>query len=242
MKIYNSPLLNIIDKPSPYFNQRPKYSNIDMIILHHTELNSDAEAIEVMLERKVSCHYLISKKGRIFRIVPEKYRAWHAGVSYWQGRENINNYSIGIELDNNGLEEFSASLMESLIALCKNIMSRYRITAKHVLGHSDIAPDRKNDPSKFFNWKKLAENNLIKFPADNIENDVTLINIELGSNNKLIFDLQLKLRQLGYNIPITGEVESFTLNIIKIFKQKFNANSPTILWTNKDNLILNSLV
>ncbi len=153
---------------SPNFEQRPLDIKIDTIIIHYTEMKDDISALERLCDKeaKVSAHYLINKQGIIFALVPENLRAWHAGVSCWKGRDKVNDFSIGIELDNNGNEEFAPPLMNSLITLCQELIKTHPINPFYILGHSDIAPARKADPGRYFNWKILAENNIGIYPND----------------------------------------------------------------------------
>ena len=152
--------LEIIDAPSPNFDARAL--PVTMIVLHYTGMES-AEAALARLrdpEAKVSAHYLIDEDGRIFRLVDGDKRAWHAGRSHWRGITDVNSASIGIELVNPGHEfgyrEFTDAQMGALIPLVAEIKERHAITRGNVVGHSDIAPARKQDPGELFNWHALA--------------------------------------------------------------------------------------
>ena len=155
--------IKIIQKKSPNFDKRPKGTKINSIILHYTGMKTFHEAYERLCDKnsKVSSHYLIGRDGRIINLVDEKYRAWHAGVSEWKGIDNLNNNSIGIELENPGHEfgyiPFSKKQMEALVFLCKELKSRYYIKADWVLGHSDISPGRKLDPGEKFDWESIRK-------------------------------------------------------------------------------------
>ena len=152
----------IINKiPSPNFDKRPKGHKIKSIIIHYTGMKNFQSALNRLCDNKskVSCHYLIGRDGRIINLVNESYRAWHAGVSYWRGVKNLNNCSIGIELENPGHEfgykSFTKKQMLSLIYLCKKIKKKYNIDPDWVLGHSDISPKRKKDTGNKFDWKTI---------------------------------------------------------------------------------------
>lgn len=135
---------------------------VDILLLHYTGMESGGVALERLCDpqAKVSAHYLIEEDGRLFQLVAEERRAWHAGVAAWQGATNINARSIGIELVNPGHEfgyrEFPVAQMQSLTKLCHGILARHAIVPARVLGHSDVAPTRKEDPGELFDWQGLA--------------------------------------------------------------------------------------
>ncbi len=146
---------------SPNFNERIGYDAAVMIVLHYTGMQSAEAALKKLCDpaAEVSAHYVIDEDGTTYQLVDENKRAWHAGVSEWNGETDINSASIGIELVNPGHEfgyrEFPPAQMESLATLCKDIMSRHDIGS--ILGHSDIAPGRKQDPGELFDWVWLAK-------------------------------------------------------------------------------------
>lgn len=182
---------NIIQKPSPNFNER-KGALPSLIILHYTGMKTAEEALDRLTseESGVSSHYTIDEDGTIYQHVKEDDRAWHAGVSYWQGEKDINSISIGIEIVNLGHEfgykEFPAKQIESVIALCKNIQERHNI--ENVLAHSDVAPDRKADPGELFPWKQLAQNGIGFWPEVSDEDMVKSVGM----------DIYRALRDFGY--------------------------------------------
>jgi N-acetylmuramoyl-L-alanine amidase len=152
---------NIIDCPSPNFDERDQ--PISILVLHYTGMQDAAFAIDRLRdpEAKVSCHYLILEDGQIMRMVPEEKRAWHAGLSSWRGMQRVNSASIGIELVNPGHEfgyrAFPEEQIDALIPLVADIVKRHGITRGNVVGHSDIAPRRKQDPGELFPWHRLAK-------------------------------------------------------------------------------------
>lgn len=133
--------------------RRPNY-----VILHHTTSDTVEQGLRSLTDtlQKVSAHYLIGREGEIIQLVDERRRAWHAGASYWGGQRDLNSASIGIELDNNGDEPFAEPQIASLIALLEDLRARYAIPAANVIGHADVAPRRKADPSRRFPWRRLA--------------------------------------------------------------------------------------
>jgi len=141
--------------PSPNFNERrPSY-----VVLHHTSDNRAAEALRTLTDplREVSAHYLVARDGTVYQLVDERHRAWHAGRSQWGGDYDLNSSSIGIELDNNGNEPFPLLQIDALVRLLVEVRSRYRIPAPNFLGHADVSPGRKVDPSVYFPWRLLAQ-------------------------------------------------------------------------------------
>ncbi|MGH6744051.1 N-acetylmuramoyl-L-alanine amidase [Novosphingobium sp. PhB57] len=186
-------LVNSIVK-SPNFNERKL--PISMVVLHYTGMKSAAEALERMCdpEAEVSAHYMIDEAGAVTSLVPEEKRAWHAGRSYWRGVTDVNSASIGIELVNPGHEwgyrPFPEAQMEALLPLLADIVKRNHIPRGNVVGHSDIAPARKQDPGEFFDWARLGDLGLaLKIP---------LAKMNLFYDNPGAF--YLALERFGYDI------------------------------------------
>jgi N-acetylmuramoyl-L-alanine amidase len=155
-----------VDHPSPNREPRPNGTAVDILLIHYTGMLTGAAALDRLCQpdAKVSAHYLIEEDGRVMRLVPEELRAWHAGVACWAGRTDINDRSIGIELVNPGHEfgyrAFPEAQMAALIDLAEAIRTRHPIPAHRVLGHSDVAPERKQDPGELFDWPRLARHGL----------------------------------------------------------------------------------
>ncbi|MFM2045876.1 MAG: hypothetical protein RLY86_4452, partial [Pseudomonadota bacterium] len=153
------PPLHLVETPSPNHGPRAPGKPVDMLILHYTGMRSGTAALERLCdpEAQVSAHYLIEEDGTVHRMVHERRRAWHAGVSLWRGEKDINSRSIGIELVNPGHEfgyrPFPAAQMAALTELCRGIVEHYAIPPLHVLAHSDVVPDRKIDPGELFDWQ-----------------------------------------------------------------------------------------
>lgn len=148
------------EAPSPNWDERAL--PITMVVLHYTGMPTADEALARLCDpqAKVSAHYFIDEAGTVTRLVPEDKRAWHAGRSYWRGITDINSASIGIELANPGHEwgyrPFPEAQMEALLPLLADIVDRHKISRANVVGHSDIAPARKDDPGELFDWERLA--------------------------------------------------------------------------------------
>ena len=228
---------------SPNYNDRGG-KKIDFIILHYTEMSFD-DALQKLCEplAEVSAHYLIKEDGKIFQLVKDEYRAWHAGKSYWAGRDNINDCSIGIELDNLGDSPFKEQQMQSCIALCKHLSLQYNISPQHILGHSDIAPSRKVDPGIFFDWQRLAKEGLGIWPKEISQS------VQLSCS-----EIQEKLQKIGYNIEVTGRWDDQTAAVIRAFQSHFcqeylfalgvdiyNNTQVEHRWTEESSGVLNAL-
>ncbi len=186
--------LSCINAPSENFDERG--AGVDMVVLHYTGMQTGAAALDRLCDRasKVSCHYLIEEDGGIFRLVDETMRAWHAGVSSWRGEAGINARSIGIEIVNPGHEfgyrAFPAPQIDALVTLLKDIRARRKIPVNRVLGHSDVAPMRKEDPGELFPWARLAREGLAVGPYEGAGDD--------GVAYDEAFAL---LKTIGYDFP-----------------------------------------
>lgn len=152
--------MDFIDAPSPNFDARAL--PVSMVVLHYTGMIDGASAIARLAdpEAKVSAHYVVAEDGQVVRMVDEAHRAWHAGRSWWRGTSDINSASIGIEIVNPGHEfgyrPFPEAQIDAVIELLAGIMERHSITRGNVVGHSDVAPARKEDPGELFPWYRLA--------------------------------------------------------------------------------------
>jgi N-acetylmuramoyl-L-alanine amidase len=150
----------MIELPSPNQDDRP--GPVDMLILHYTGMQSAQAALARLCDpvAKVSSHYVVDEDGTIYRLVPEQRRAYHAGLSFWRGRRALNDVSVGIEIVNPGHEfgyrAFPAAQIGAVLDLCQRVLRAHDIPARNVVGHSDVAPNRKQDPGELFPWRELA--------------------------------------------------------------------------------------
>lgn len=160
----------IAPHPSPNCGPRRNGLTPQFIVLHYTAMDSAEAALNRLCDpqAEVSAHYLIAGDGRIWQMVDEAARAWHAGPGCWQGLDDINSRSIGIELDNRGTHPFAAPQMTALEGVLRGIMQRWSIRPEHVIGHSDLAPERKNDPGPRFDWCRLARQGLSIWPEGHL--------------------------------------------------------------------------
>lgn len=159
--------LEVIDRPASCFGDRRSGAQIELVVIHYTAMESAEAALERLCgsEFEVSAHYLVGRDGTVFRMVREDRRAWHAGAGSWAGRGDVNSRSIGIELDNDGSTQFTEPLMERLEVLLADILDRHVLPPRAVIGHSDMAPGRKRDPGRHFDWRRLAGKGLSVWPA-----------------------------------------------------------------------------
>lgn len=237
-------------------NYSPRTSPIKFIIIHYTELGVE-EAIDRLCDplSQVSSHYIIKSDGQIFELVNPVNVAWHAGVSYWQGLSKINNYSIGIELDNLGCNPYSTQQMDSCINLCKILISKYNIPRNNILGHSDIAVDRKIDPGIFFDWQLLAKHNIGISHKAEPHNDCNHVIFKFGDHGAEVLKLQQKLLNIGYRIELSSIFDLQTNYVIRSFQSHFNPKAIEKLgldfyqdpnskyqWDESSNIILSSIV
>jgi N-acetylmuramoyl-L-alanine amidase len=164
--------MNITDRPSPNHDARPDGQAIDILLLHYTGMESAEAALARMCDpaAKVSAHYCIDEDGAVTRLVAEDRRAWHAGVSRWAGGTDVNGRSIGIELVNPGHEfgyrPFPEPQTAALTALAREVLGRHPIPPWRVLGHSDVAPLRKQDPGELLDWARLAAEGIGLWPGE----------------------------------------------------------------------------
>ncbi len=211
--------------PSPNFNAREGGLAPSILTLHYTGMPSAEAAIQWLAapESKVSCHYVVAEDGAVTQMVPEAFRAWHAGVSYWRGATDINSRSIGIEIHNPGHEggypDFPDAQMEAVEALCLDIIARQGILPHKVLAHSDVAPRRKIDPGEKFDWARLARAGIGHWTEPvPVSGGATL---ERGARGDAIMRLQEALRAYGYGIPCTGEYCEDTEFVVTAFQRHF---------------------
>ncbi len=224
--------MKITKIPSPNFSNRPENSSIDCIILHYTGMKSTKEALKRMCdtEAEVSCHYLIAENGEIIQLVDDEFKAWHAGKSFWQGRENLNNNSIGIEISNFGhqwgYKPFEEEQIEAVIELCKHLIENYNIKPQNILGHSDIAPSRKEDPGELFPWKLLADEGIglwydFEIGKANYKKQIELTKDLENLKKEDVILIQEKLSKIGYKIGKKSILDEQTLKAIIAFYRRF---------------------
>ena len=213
---------------SPNFNTKKRsIKQIKFIIFHYTGMKKESEAINRLtnIQSEVSCHYLIKNNGEIIKMVPESYIAWHVGKSSWKNHKSLNKDSIGIEITNPGHEfgykKFSKKQVISLLRLSKYLIKKYKINIRNVLGHSDVAPERKKDPGEKFPWKYLSKNRIGLWHT--IKKYILLKNrtIIITKIDKEFFFKNLF--KIGYSkkIPKNLNKDKYLRNITKTFQRRF---------------------
>lgn len=205
-----------------------------MVVIHYTGMATAEAALARMCDpdARVSAHYMIGEDGTVWRLVAEGMRAWHAGESRWAGHRNINDISIGIELVNPGHEfgyrPFGAAQMAALVDLGRDIVERHRIPPARVLGHSDVAPRRKQDPGELFDWAALAEAGIGLWPAET-HGDPPADTApgggkaapSPGTSDLAIAAAQRHLCEYGYNIAVTGTLDAASHKVVAAFQRHF---------------------
>ncbi len=210
---------------SPNFSTLRRISkSIKFIVIHYTGMSSQSKAIKRLIDEdsKVSCHFFIKKNGEVILMVPEKYTAWHAGISNWGKYSSLNKNSIGIEIHNTGhdnkYESFNKKQINSLIKLCLYLKKKYKIKNKNIVGHSDISYSRKKDPGEKFPWNNLAQKKLSVW--HNL-NDKTLRKLRKISIHKKYKNQFFKnLKKFGYYVQ--NDIKKKNKNyLIKAFQRRF---------------------
>lgn len=227
MSSHPSPESSVAAKvfPSPNHGERKGGQYPSMLILHYTGMPDAGEALQWLCNpaSQVSAHYFVFEDGRTIQMVPEARRAWHAGVSFWEGETDINSCSIGIEIANPGhpgnLPAFPEKQIESVLALSGDIVARWKIPATRVLGHSDIAPGRKLDPGEVFPWQRLHEAGIGHWVAPAPIRDGRFFS--RGDEGMPIEALQAMLAMYGYGLKITGVFDDETEKVVTAFQRHF---------------------
>ena len=211
---------------SPNFDKnKRKPKEIKFLILHYTGMKKEKDAINKLTNEKskVSCHYFIKNNGEILTLVPDLYSAWHAGISSWQNFKSLNKNSIGIEISNPGHEnfykKFSKKQINSTLRLILFLIKKYKIKKQFILGHSDIAPDRKKDPGEKFPWKYLSKKKIGIW--HNLDERKLIKN-----RNKKINNLEKKifiqnLHKIGYPRSSKIEKSKYSKILTKAFQRRF---------------------
>jgi N-acetylmuramoyl-L-alanine amidase len=218
---------------SPNFDTR-RDQPVDTLVLHYTDMVSTPAAIALLCDpaARVSAHYVVDESGEVFELVDEAERAWHAGESHWRGAANINARSVGIEIANpghsHGYVAFPPVQMQSVIALCKQIIARHAIPARNVVAHSDVAFLRKTDPGELFDWAWLAREEIGVFPAH--AKPMLGSDLGRGDNGKKVIRLQTSLANWGYGLKLDGDYGEKTEKCVTAFQRHYRPENIDGKW------------
>ena len=213
---------------SPNFNPKKRTSKqIKFIIFHYTGMKSESDALKRLTEiqSEVSCHYLIKNNGKIVKIVPDLYIAWHAGKSSWKNYKSLNQNSIGIEITNPGHEygykNFTQKQITTLVKLSKFLIKKYKINPKNILGHSDIAVLRKKDPGEKFPWEYLSKNKIGIWHTLNKQDLLKNRKLKISKIEENIFFRNLF--KIGYSKTFPKNIgrNKYLRELIKSFQRRF---------------------
>lgn len=214
---------------SPNFDlKKRKKKQIKFIIFHYTGMKKELDAIHKLIDEfsNVSCHYFVKKNGEILNLVPDLYTAWHAGISRWKNYKSLNRYSIGIEISNPGhdykYDKFSKKQINSILKLSNYLIKKYKINRKHILGHSDISPDRKKDPGEKFPWKYLSKKKIGYFHSLNEKKLEKLRNQKLSLYEENIFIKNLY--KIGYSKNLKKINNNYKTILSTAFQRRFRPN------------------
>ncbi len=222
-------LLPIRDLPSPNCDDRPAGTPVDVLLLHYTGMRSARAAIDRLRdpEARVSAHYVVDEDGAVLRLVPEARRAWHAGVSYWRGHADLNARSIGIEIVNPGHEwgyrDFPALQMAAVCDLCLDILARHPVPPRNVIAHSDVAPDRKQDPGERFDWEGLAQNGVGLWPQGVADRGIRGALRDAAD----LLPVRDALMKIGYRVAREGPLNAELAAVLRAFQRHWRPEAVT---------------
>ena len=220
--------LKVILNYSPNFNSKKRTSKqIKFIIFHYTGMKNESDALSRLtdIQSEVSCHYLIKNNGVIVKIVPDLYIAWHAGKSSWKNYKSLNQNSIGIEITNPGhdhdYKKFKKKQIISLLKLTKLLIKKYKINPKNILGHSDIAVQRKKDPGEKFPWEHLSKNKIGIWHR--LNKQVLTKNRKLKTNKEEVNFFFNNLLKIGYSKKNRRDINKaiYLRELVKTFQRRF---------------------
>ena len=212
--------MDVVDAPSP--NHDARRTPPDMVVLHYTGMETGAAALDRLRDpaAKVSAHWLVEEDGRVFALVPEARRAWHAGVSFWKGERDVNAVSIGVEIVNPGHEHgyrpFPPAQVAAVVRLLDGVRERWDVPDARILAHSDVAPARKQDPGELFPWAELAARGHGLWVEPPPSPGAPLAEGEEGVG---VFALQAGLHRLGYESPPSGAFDTVTRLSVAAFQR-----------------------
>ena len=218
---HDQPVLHITDLSSPNVDDRPDGTPIEILLIHYTGMQSGQEAIDRLRDpaARVSSHYVVNEDGTVVRLVDERKRAWHAGISYWRGHSGLNDRSIGIEIVNPGHEwgyrDFPVLQLAAVCDLCLSILSRHPIPPRNVIAHSDVAPDRKQDPGERFDWEGFAQNGVGLWPRGVPDYGTAGAVRDAAS----LRPVRGALAEIGYQVAPEGPLDPALSTVLRAFQR-----------------------
>jgi N-acetylmuramoyl-L-alanine amidase len=222
-------LVSVRELPSPNHDERPTGIPVDTLILHYTGMKSAQAALDRLRdpEARVSSHYVVDEDGTVFGLVPEQRRAWHAGISHWRGHKTLNDRSVGIEIVNPGHEwgyqDFPVLQLSAVCDLCLEILSRHPIPQRNVVAHSDVAPDRKEDPGEKFDWEGFARNGVGLWP----EGCPDLGTGDAVRDAASLRDVRRALAEIGYDVAPEGALDPALSTVLRAFQRHWRPEAVT---------------
>ncbi|MEM7767348.1 MAG: N-acetylmuramoyl-L-alanine amidase [Pseudomonadota bacterium] len=225
--------MRITFDPSPNFNARK--APVDVLVLHYTGMETGAAAIARLKDpaAEVSAHYVVREDGVVVQMVAEAERAWHAGVSRWQGDGDLNSRSVGVEIVNGGhdvpladgtLPPYPAVQVAAVVSLSSAVLARHRICPTRVVGHSDIAPGRKRDPGEHFPWRALAQAGIGLWPEPAASADQLAVigrGLGRGDTGTPVVNVQRMLSNIGYKMDTAGAYDEQTESVVLAFQRRW---------------------
>ena len=210
--------MSFIDRPSPNFDERKGDGKVTMLVIHYTGMKSLPEVLDKLADpaSKVSAHYVIAEDGTIYKMVDESKRAWHAGVSHWQGEGDVNSRSVGIEVMNNGDRDFTPKQLTALALLSQDIIARHGLRPNNVVGHSDVAPDRKDDPGPYFPWHKFSKINIGHWPEPTLRDK-----FRAAAAAHKPKELRKLFQKAGYGVDAFGDNKPTIEQLTRAFQSRY---------------------
>ncbi len=242
--------MSVVVLPSPNYNDRPD-EPVSMLVMHYTGMQTAGDALARLCSpaAEVSAHYVVTEEGEILQLVPEQKRAWHAGKSHWRGRENVNDISIGIEIVNPGHEfgyrAFPVQQMEAVLQLSLGILARHpAITPRNVVAHSDIAPDRKEDPGELFQWGWLADHGVGVWPKNDlaVQEYMNFLPLQRGDKGPEVAMVLSGLREFGYRVEDVSAVGFYEEKLFTAFQRHFLPHKLDEVWDAECQQVLDLLL
>lgn len=243
--------MSITVLPSPNFNDRPQGEPVSILVMHYTGMPTAGDALARLCNphAEVSAHYVVTEEGEVIQLVEEQKRAWHAGKSHWRGRDNLNDISIGIEIVNPGHEfgyrPFPPRQMDAVLELSLGILARNpAITPRNIVGHSDIAPERKEDPGELFPWGWLADHGVGAWPQSSLplQENKDFLPLGLGDSGGQAAHVLEGMSAYGYRVRQFEAIEEYEEKLFVAFRRHFLSADLSPTWDGACQQVLDFLL